>query len=50
LHIYSMSNWKIFAWTVFSSIPQPIGTGVAYLFVTVAHEFLPFGFGFAAGT
>ncbi|RQG91551.1 ZIP family metal transporter [Natrarchaeobius halalkaliphilus] len=49
LHTYGVSNWKIFGWAVFSSIPQPIGAGIAYLFVTFAREFLPFGFGFAAG-
>ena len=49
LHTYGVRPWKIFGWAVFSSIPQPIGAGVAYLFVTVAREFLPFGFGFAAG-
>ncbi|MDQ2052434.1 ZIP family metal transporter [Natronolimnohabitans sp. A-GB9] len=49
LHTYGLSNWKIFGWAVFSSIPQPIGAGIAYVFVTFAREFLPFGFGFAAG-
>ena len=36
-------------WAVFSSVPQPIGSSVAYVFVTTARGFLPFGFGFAAG-
>jgi len=36
-------------WAVFSSLPQPIGAVIAYYFVTLAREFLPFGFGFAAG-
>lgn len=49
LHTYGVANWKIFGWAVFSSIPQPIGAGIAYVFVTIAREFLPFGFGFAAG-
>lgn len=49
LHTYGLPNWKIFGWAVFSSIPQPIGAGIAYVFVTFAREFLPFGFGFAAG-
>lgn len=49
LHTYGVANWKIFFWAVFSSIPQPIGAGIAYLFVTTAREFLPLGFGFAAG-
>ena len=49
LHTYGVPNWKIFGWAVFSSIPQPLGAGIAYVFVTIAREFLPFGFGFAAG-
>ncbi len=49
LHTYGVANWKIFGWAVFSSIPQPIGAAIAYIFVTTAREFLPFGFGFAAG-
>jgi ZIP family zinc transporter len=36
-------------WAVFSSLPQPIGAVLAYGFVTLAEQFLPFGFGFAAG-
>ena len=49
LHTYGVANWKIFFWAVFSSIPQPVGAGIAYIFVVQAREFLPFGFGFAAG-
>lgn len=49
LKTYGLPNWQLFGWAVFSSIPQPIGAGIAYLFVTVAREFLPLGFGFAAG-
>jgi len=49
LKTYGVPNWQIFGWAVFSSIPQPVGAGIAYLFVTWAREFLPFGFGFAAG-
>lgn len=49
LNTYGVANWKIFGWAVFSSIPQPIGAAIAYVFVTMAREFLPFGFGFAAG-
>ena len=30
-------------------LPQPIGAVVAFAFVRVAREFLPYGFGFAAG-
>ncbi|MFB6281775.1 MAG: ZIP family metal transporter [Haloferacaceae archaeon] len=36
-------------WAVFSSLPQPLGAVVAFYFVRIAREFLPFGFGFAAG-
>lgn len=49
LKTYGFPNWKIFAVAVFSSIPQPIGAGIAYIFVVIAREFLPYGFGFAAG-
>jgi zinc transporter, ZIP family len=42
-------NWKLVWWAVFSSLPQPIGAVLAFGFVQVAREFLPFGFGFAAG-
>lgn len=36
-------------WSVFSSLPQPIGAVVAFSFVRVARATLPYGFGFAAG-
>ncbi|MCJ7429169.1 MAG: ZIP family metal transporter [Candidatus Nanohaloarchaeota archaeon QJJ-5] len=36
-------------WSVFSSLPQPIGAVIAFAFVKLAQQFLPFGFGFAAG-
>jgi len=36
-------------WAVFSSLPQPVGAVLAYAFVRAAREFLPLGFGFAAG-
>jgi ZIP family zinc transporter len=36
-------------WAVFSSLPQPIGAVIAFAFVRLARELLPFGFGFAAG-
>ena len=49
LHSYGVPNWKLFGWAVFTSLPQPVGAGIAYAFVTVAREFLPVGFGFAAG-
>jgi zinc transporter, ZIP family len=44
-----VANWKLVWWAVFSSLPQPIGAVIAFGFVQVAREFLPFGFGFAAG-
>jgi len=36
-------------WSVFSSLPQPVGAVIAFYFVRAAREFLPVGFGFAAG-
>ncbi|WP_254839163.1 ZIP family metal transporter [Natronomonas marina] len=36
-------------WAVFSSLPQPVGAVIAFAFVRLAREFLPYGFGFAAG-
>ncbi|WP_255171584.1 ZIP family metal transporter [Natrononativus amylolyticus] len=44
-----VARWKLVWWAVFSSLPQPIGAVLAFAFVQVAREFLPFGFGFAAG-
>ena len=44
-----LSKWRMVAAAVFSSLPQPIGAAVAFVFVTWAESFLPFGFGFAAG-
>lgn len=49
LHTYGFAKWKMFAWAVISSLPQPLGAAIAYVFVTIAREFLPFGFGLAAG-
>ncbi|MES3160845.1 MAG: ZIP family metal transporter [Halorubrum sp.] len=49
LKTYGVPNWQLFGWAVFSSIPQPLGAGIAYVFVVWAREFLPYGFGFAAG-
>ncbi|MDJ1431621.1 ZIP family metal transporter [Halostagnicola sp. A-GB9-2] len=49
LKTFGVPNARIFGWAVFSSIPQPIGAAIAYAFVTSAREFLPYGFGFAAG-
>ncbi|NEU56019.1 ZIP family metal transporter [Halorussus sp. MSC15.2] len=44
-----VSKWRMVGAAVFSSLPQPIGAVVAFAFVRWAKEFLPFGFGFAAG-
>lgn len=44
-----LSEWRMVGAAIFSSVPQPIGAVLAYYFVTIAREFLPYGFGFAAG-
>ncbi|MFB6152225.1 MAG: ZIP family metal transporter [Haloarculaceae archaeon] len=49
LRSMGVSEWRMVWWAVFSSLPQPVGAVIAYYFVTVARQFLPFGFGFAAG-
>ena len=49
LRAMGVSNWKMVWWAFFSSLPQPIGAVLAFVFVRFAREFLPFGFGFAAG-
>ena len=49
LESMGVSNWRMVWWAVFSSLPQPIGAVLAFAFVRVAREFLPAGFGFAAG-
>ena len=49
LHTYGASKWKLFGAAVLTSIPQPVGAAIAFVFVTIARQFLPFGFGFAAG-
>jgi zinc transporter ZupT len=41
--------WQAAAWSVFSSLPQPILAVPAFLFVTVFEPFLPVGLGLAAG-
>jgi len=43
------SPWRMVWWSIFSSLPQPVGAVLAFAFVRYAREFLPFGFGFAAG-
>jgi len=49
LRAMGVSNWRMVWWAIFSSLPQPIGAVIAYAFVRVARELLPYGFGFAAG-
>jgi ZIP family zinc transporter len=49
LRAMDVSEWRMVWWAVFSSLPQPIGAVLAFAFVRVAREFLPYGFGFAAG-
>ncbi|AFO57658.1 MULTISPECIES: ZIP family metal transporter [unclassified Natrinema] len=49
LRSMDVANWKLVWWAVFSSLPQPIGAVLAFGFVRYAREFLPYGFGFAAG-
>lgn len=45
-----VSVWKCAAWSVFSSLPQPLMAVPAFLFVEVFRPALPYGIGFAAGT
>jgi ZIP family zinc transporter len=49
LQAMGVDRWRMVWWAIFSSLPQPVGAVLAFLFVRVAREFLPFGFGFAAG-
>jgi ZIP family zinc transporter len=49
LRAMGVSEWRMVWWAVFSSLPQPLGAVIAFYFVRLAREFLPFGFGFAAG-
>ncbi|MFB6209275.1 MAG: ZIP family metal transporter [Candidatus Nanohaloarchaea archaeon] len=44
-----MNRWKMLGATIFSSVPQPIGAVIAFIFVRQAKQFMPIGFGFAAG-
>ncbi|MFB6160861.1 MAG: ZIP family metal transporter [Haloferacaceae archaeon] len=49
LRSMEVPEWRMVWWAVFSSLPQPLGAVIAFYFVRIAREFLPFGFGFAAG-
>jgi ZIP family zinc transporter len=49
LRALGVSEPRMVAAAVFSSLPQPVGAVVAFAFVRWARAFLPFGFGFAAG-
>jgi len=49
LRAMDVSEPRMVWWAVFSSLPQPVGAVVAFVFVRVARQFLSFGFGFAAG-
>lgn len=40
---------RMVGYAVFSSLPQPIGAVLAFVFVRIARELLAVGFGFAAG-
>jgi ZIP family zinc transporter len=44
-----VSPGRMVGWSIFSSLPQPIGAVLAFAFVRVAEQMLPIGFGFAAG-
>ncbi|MDR6305191.1 zinc transporter ZupT [Nitrobacter vulgaris] len=41
--------WKSAAWSIFSSMPQPLFAVPAFMFVAAFEPVLPFGLGFAAG-
>ncbi len=49
LRAIGVSEYRMVWWAVFSSLPQPIGAVISFYFVRAAREFLPLGFGFAAG-
>jgi zinc transporter, ZIP family len=44
-----VSAGRAAAWSIFSSLPQPLMAVPAYLFVELFRPLLPFGLGFAAG-
>lgn len=41
--------WRAAAWSVFSSLPQPLMAVPAFVFVDLFRPLLPYGLGFAAG-
>lgn len=49
LKALGVPKYRMVWWSVFSSLPQPIGAVIAFVFVRIARDFLPIGFGFAAG-
>lgn len=49
LRTMDVREWRMVGWAIFSSLPQPIGAVLAFYFVRIARDFLPIGFGFAAG-
>lgn len=44
-----VSNWSLVGWSIFTSLPQPVGAVLAFALVQFAETFLPYGFGFAGG-
>jgi ZIP family zinc transporter len=49
LRTMGVAEWKMVWWSIFSSLPQPLGAVIAFGFVQLAEPLLPAGFGFAAG-
>jgi ZIP family zinc transporter len=49
LRAMGVSEWRMVWWSVFSSLPQPVGAVIAFGFVRAARTFIPYGYGFAAG-
>ena len=49
LRSLGVSEPRMVWWAVFSSLPKPVGAVLAFGFVRLAEQFLPVGFGFAAG-
>ncbi len=49
LRAMGVAEWRMVWWSIFSSLPQPVGAVIAFGFVRLARPLLPGGFGFAAG-